>query len=85
MDGFHAAMAYVVCGLTKNNLIISWSVAVGILIIAIVVMYFAYPRLKSGLKTTDMDNDNDVKKDLLRDYNPKSEYGKPSFYNDSLI
>ena len=80
-----SALSYVVCGLTKNNLIISWSVAVGILIIAIVVMYFAYPRLKSGLKTTDMDNDNDVKKDLLRDYNPKSEYGKPSFYNDSLI
>lgn len=80
-----STLTYVVCGLSNNNLILSWAVALFIMVIVIVSMYFVYPRLKSSSNDMYVDNDNDMKKSLLQERETQESLPKTFMFNDCLI
>ena len=80
-----STLSYVVCGFSKNNLLLSWGIGIVALVFTMLILYYLYPRMKSSNQDMYYENEDEIKKGLMDQQQLDEEFVKSFMYNDSLI
>ena len=80
-----STLSYVICGFSKNNLLLSWGIGIVALVFTMLLLYYLYPRLKSSNQDMYYENEDEIKKGLMDQQQLDEEFVKSFMYNDSLI